>query len=610
MGNTRLRLRGVWRCVVNVDVNCPRFLFVCIEITYNNIIMKKNLFTLLLALFPLFAFADAVEIDGIYYNLNPRAKSAKVTTNPNKYNGEVVIPDKVTYEEKEYSVKSIEAQAFQNCTELTSITIPNTVVGLEKQSFSGCSNLAFVSIPNSIEDLDYSTFENCSNIKKVEINSNAVLSKNRDWGTSIMYHVFGEQVEEYVLGESVKTIGESAFARCSGLKTITLPKSLKSIGANALTYCGNLASIHIKDLASWCNVKMTNVISWNSLQLYLNDEEVNDLVIPDGVTTIGDYVFARYSNLTSVTIPSSVTEIGMSAFAGCYNVKSVYVTNLEVLWSADTSVGNGYKLYLNGEEVKELVVPEGVKKVGNNAFANCFSLTSVTIPSTVTNIGAYAFIGCSELQSIKVAAGNAVYDSRESSNAIIVTAADSLIVGCKNSVIPNGVKKIGYDAFYGCTGLTSVTIPSSVTGIGEFAFSCPNLTTIVIGDGLKNIESFAFSGCYNVTNVYCYAKEVPSAPILYGNLVFAFSASATLHVPAASIEAYSSAESWEDFKNWGGIVALTDDDPKPTGIAKVSRDTTTDRQYYSLDGKRTMAPQRGLNIVKMKDGTMRKVVVK
>ena len=143
-----------------------------------------------------------------------------------------------------------------------------------------------------------------------------------------------------------------------------------------------------------------------------------------------------------------------------------------------------------------------VTSIGWYAFINCSDLTSVTIPNSVTSIGQYAFYGCSGLTSIKVEAGNTVYDSRDNCNAIIKTETNELFSGCKNTVIPNSVKSIGWNAFYGCSGLTSITIPNSVTSIGDDAFEgCSGLTSITIPNSVTSIGSRAFEGCNGLTSI-------------------------------------------------------------------------------------------------------------
>ena len=189
------------------------------------------------------------------------------------------------------------------------------------------------------------------------------------------------------------------------------------------------------------------------------------------VTSIGEKAFKDCRGLTSVTIGNSVTSIGESAFEGCSSLTSV-------------------------------TIPNSVTSIGEWAFSNCSGLTSVTIGNSVTSIGESAFSGCSNLTSISVEAGNTIYDSRDNCNAIIETASNKLIAGCKNTIIPNSVTSIGNSAFSGCSSLTSVTIPNSVTSIGKYAFrGCSGLTSVTIPNSVTSIGYEAFRGCSSLTSV-------------------------------------------------------------------------------------------------------------
>ena len=189
------------------------------------------------------------------------------------------------------------------------------------------------------------------------------------------------------------------------------------------------------------------------------------------VTSIGYYTFSDCTGLTSVTIPNSVTSIGGYAFDKCSGLTSV-------------------------------TIPNSVTSIGYNAFRGCKGLTSVTIPNSVTVIEEYVFSGCSGLTSIVVNSGNTKYDSRNNCNAIIEKATNTLISGCKNTIIPNSVTSIGKGAFYGCTGLTSVTIPNSVTSIDSYAFSgCSGLTSVTIPNSVTSIGYYAFKDCTGLTSV-------------------------------------------------------------------------------------------------------------
>ena len=171
---------------------------------------------------------------------------------------------------------------------------------------------------------------------------------------------------------------------------------------------------------------------WDTSPWYSYKSNIVSVEITDGATTIGDFAFEDCDGLTSLTIPNSVTTIGNEAFYDCSGLTS-------------------------------LTIPNSVTKIGDYAFDGCSGLTSLTIPNSVTEIGEAAFSGCSGLTNISVAADNPYYDSRNDCNAIIETASNTLVAGCKNTEIPNSVTTIGGYAFYGCSGLTSLTIPNSVT---------------------------------------------------------------------------------------------------------------------------------------------------
>ncbi len=229
-------------------------------------------------------------------------------------------------------------------------------------------------------------------------------------------------------------------------------------------------------------------VPWNDYK-----PNISTVVIGDGVTRIGKLAFQNCTSLTSATIPNSVTSIGESAFEGCTSLASV-------------------------------AIPSKVSMTGSYAFYGCTSLTSVNIPASLTSIGDNSFTGCSALETITVDAGNTVYDSRDNCNAIIYNdyneiiekSEDILLYGCKNTVIPSGVTKIGAESFYGCTGLTSIEIPGSVTDIGNYAFyGCTGLSSIEIPEGVTTIWSNAFEGCTRLTSI-----EIPASVTSIGAKAF------------------------------------------------------------------------------------------
>ena len=393
--------------------------------------------------------------------------------------------------------------------------------------------------------------------------------------------VFYEGVEY-----SVSSIGSEVFKGRS-LTSVTIPNSVTSIGENAFQGCSGLTSVHISDIAAWCRISFGSGYA-NPLNcahhLYLGDEEIKDLVIPNGVTCIERCAFWGCSGLTSVTIPSSVTSIGSSAFYGCSGLTAVHISDIGA-WckisfvQSSNPLSLARHLFLNGEEVKDLEIPNSVTSIGSSAFYGCTGLTSVTIGNSVTSIGNGAFYNCSGLTSVNIGNGVTSIGSSAFSGCSGLT---SLIFGssltsignnafCECSgltsvIFPNSVTDIGCEAFRGCSGLTSVTIPNSVTLIRDYSFGwCNALTSITIGSEVNTIGTQAFTNCPELTDVYCYAENVPNMKLtdylsifytdaFYGSLI----EYATLHVPTQSIDAYKSKEPWKNFKE---IIAI--DGPIP-----------------------------------------------
>ena len=454
---------------------------------------------------------------------------------------------------KEYiigeNVTSIGDYAFYDCGGLTSFTIPDNVTSIGDYAFSGCSRFTSVTIPNSVTSIGESAFNTCS---VVTLNSNAIASETYT-SSSNLKNVFGEQVVEFIIGKDVTSIGKYAFSGYSSLTTITIPNSVMSIDDFAFYGCSGLTKVIVSDIAAWCGISFGNS-SANPLyyahHLYSDENtEITNLVMPDGVTSIGKYAFANCSSLTSVTIPNSVTSIGYDAFSDCSGLTSVTLHCKTV-----GSWFSGFK------SIKEVILGNKVKSIGWDAFSDCSGLTSVTIPNSVTSIGERAFYECYGLTSV---------------------------------TIGNSVTSIGNYAFYFCYRLTSITIPNSVTSIGNYAFYDCGLTSIEIPNSVTSIGEGAFDWCTSLTSV----TVLNPTPVVIAEDVFTNRTNAILYVPEGSKSAYQTADYWKEFKE---IVEID-----PSGIDQIMSNDKNNATIFTLDGKRIKKPQKGINII---DG--KKVVVK
>ena len=300
------------------------------------------------------------------------------------------------------------------------------------------------------------------------------------------------------------------------------------------------------------------------------------------VTSIGDSAFNGCSGLTSIEIPASVTRIGFRAFRTCTGLTLIVVAagnpNYDSRENCNAIIETSSNTLIQG--CKTTVIPASVTSIGQLAFDGCTGLTSIEIPASVTYIYEMAFDSCSGLTSIVVAAGNPNYDSRENCNAIIETSSNKLLQGCKTTVIPASVTSIEHRAFAGCSGLTSIEIPASVTSIR---------------DG-------AFLGCTGLTEIFSRASAPPACDDEVWMKVN--KSTCTLYVPAGTKDAYATAEGWKDFIN----IEEFDATEITTLDAEATDTDLSDSEIYTMGGQRVDALQAGMNIVRMKNGKVKKIV--
>ena len=442
--------------------------------------MKKfSLLTIILFSTRLFAYDFSV--DGIFYDIVSSGANPTVSVAQGNYSGNIVLERTVTYREKEYTLVGIGDEAFYGCEEIITVNMPNSVTKIGDKAFEGCKELTSVYLSNALTHIGQRAFYGCEKLSSIKLPASLV-----SIGSQAFYF--------------------SSYYTNTNISTLTINNTVE-IGQDV--FAGRMLSdIYINVIDFSKENKLADIAS--KVHYLIDGAEITDLVIPDNVNIIGENLLKNCQTLTSITIPKSVKKICDYAFLNCPNLTNVYVLDLKSWFDVDFNTAQVYTyslyLYQDGEEVIDIVVPNGISSIKSNAFRNARNIKSIVLNNTITSIGSNAFDSCESLQSVK---------------------------------LPSTLTFIGQKAFYNCGSLTEVNISDTVTAIGSYAFGyCVNLTKVTLSKAIKRIAQGLFSGCHNLVSIeipegitdieemafyYCTSLKsltIPSSVANIGNIAF------------------------------------------------------------------------------------------
>ena len=463
----------------------------------------KRIFTIFLTLFVASSVWAEFEVDGVWYWINEEENNTATVIDSRGavYSGNVTIPSSVTYNGNSYNVTSIGKNAFNECSGLTSVTIPNSVTSIGNFAFYRCSGLTSITIPNSVTSIGIYAFEECSGLTSVTIPN------------------------------SVTSIGNFAFYRCSGLTSITIPNSVTSIGEEAFGLCSSLASVTIPN-------SVTSIGSGAFMHTGLTS-----IVIPNSVTNLDDGAIAGTDSMKSYTGPAA--GLNISYDDGLFPV----LENITVTSGSLTRAGFDF-INLSYRSLKDIDL-SGIEntEIPDMAFNNCYKLEKVMLPAQLESVGYKSFAGCTALEGISLPASvtkidNSAFEDCRSMTKIVFD-------GSELKASTSNLETIGKWAFYNCHNLQSLEIPEGVTSIGDAAFyGCTYLQDLKLPSTLKSMGDNTFALCENLKSMTIFAENPPS---LFEKSFYNVDHTIPVSVPESSLKAYAETEYWSAFIHYKSL---------------------------------------------------------
>ena len=551
-----------------------------------------------------YSLANVFKEDGLYYTTldNQNVAVYPVYYEPDRYKGDIIIPETVIHNDSVFKVVAIDPYAFKH-SYITSVSIPSCVTSIGAEAFFGCRSLTEITLPPFLEELGKDALVYCPALESITIdaannylttidgilynkdvtelivvpggrtelsNLPTTVKKIKTYAcydsnlTKVIFPVGLEEIEERAFycdwyleeiefSNTITKIGKEAFSLCTSLKKVDLPESLIDLEGAVFAECSSLESASFPDSITYIpdgtfykcealtRVKFPSALETLGIGVFSECDALTQMELPDNLTTIPSNLFYYCRHLKNIKLPSALTSIESGAFSGCY-------------------------------ELAEINLPFNLRKIGEFAFSQCHSLKNITIPANVNELYAKSFTNCTDLENFYVDNDNIYFTAR---NGILYDKGMAVLLSCpdtKVSVtdIPSTVKLIGSYAFSDCVNLKEIYLPESVKEIGDHAFAfCEALPNIRLPESLEYIGNWAFRNNYSLESIYIPENVLfigfeafmsvnnmsqvvcgaTNPPLLRHNKSFFLPDYAILYVPDFNVDIYKSTEGWNVFEH-------------------------------------------------------------